>query len=192
MPMKTLNSGLAVIEILSPALGYRALDLVTQNPDLEVLEASAHGSKVFTLLVRGEKSQLETALKTISSSLVSTGTSSLRDSVLIDEIAPEIIDTYFSLHTLELTESLLIVECETLGGLLESAQKASANYKLKCIEIRNLRGDNPTALGFFTGSSADCVAASEGIKLALENHARKGIIEVISQPSPSFRSFFNL
>lgn len=189
--MKTLNSALAVIEVPSAALGYRALDLFTQTSSLEVLEASVHGSKVFSILVRGEKSQLETALKKVSAS-ISSSSASLRDSVVIENISPEVVETYFSLHTTELGESLLVVECETLSGLFQAAQRAIANHNLKAIEIRNLRGDTPHALGLFSGAYKDCVAASEAIEVALENNARKGMIEVIQNPNANFRSFFNL
>lgn len=190
--MQTLNSAVAVIEISSPALGYRALDLVTQDPGLEILEASAHGPKVFTLLVRGGKSQLETVVRKTSSSISSTGDSSLRDSTLIDDISPQIIETYFSLHTTEMAEGLLVVECETLSGLFQSAQRAISSHKLTSIELRNLRGDNPIALGLFTGAYKDCIAASEAIKQALANQARHGIVEAINNPSAAFRNFFNL
>lgn len=194
--MQTLNSlknaAVAVIEVSSPALGYRALDLVTQDSGLEVLEASAHGAKVFTLLVRGLKSQLETVVRKTSSSIGSTGSATLRDSVVIEEAHPELIETYFSLHTTEMAEALLVVECETLSGLFQSAQRAIANHKLKSIEIRNLRGDNPVALGLFTGAYTDCVSASESIKQALGNQARNGSVEVINNPAPAFRKFFNL
>lgn len=190
--MKTLNSALAVIEISSPALGYRALDLFTQNSEFEILEASAHGSKVFTLLARGEKSQLETALRKVSTNIASTGSSSVRDAIVIDDIAPELIETYFSLHTVEMAEALLIVECETLSGLFQSSALAVKNHDLKSIEMRDLRGDTPTALGLFTGKYSDCVSAAESIKLSLANSARNGIVEAIDNPSPSFRKFFNL
>jgi hypothetical protein len=190
--VKTLNSAVAVIEISSPALGYRALDLFTQNSEFEVLEATAHGSKVFTLIARGEKSQLETVVRKISANIASTGSSSVRDSIVIDDIAPEIIETYFSLHTVEMAESLLVVECETLSGLFQSSAQALKNYKLKAIELRNLRGDNPTALGLFTGVDSDCVSAAESIKLSLEHAARNGTVEVINKPTASFRTFFNL
>jgi hypothetical protein len=115
--------------------------------------------------VRGSKSQLEIAVRKVSASISSTGDSTLRDSIVIDEINPQIIETYFSLHTTEMAEALLVVECETLSGLFQSAQRAVTNYKLTSIEIRNLRGDNPVALGLFTGTYHDCVAASEAIKL---------------------------
>lgn len=190
--MKILNSAVAVIEVSSPALGYRALDLFTQDQEFEMLEATAHGPKVFTLIARGEKSRLETTVRKISSSVASTGSSSVRDSIVINDIAPEIIETYFSLHTVEMAEALLVVECETLSGLFQSAAQAMKNYNLKAIEIRNLRGDNPTALGLFTGSNSDCVSAAESIKLSLRNSGRNGIIEAINNPAPSFRTFFNL
>lgn len=194
--MQTLNSAvdvaIAIIEVSSPALGYRALDLVTQEPGLEILEAAVHGPKIFTLIVRGKKSQLETVVRKTSSSLSSTGDSSMRDSIVIDQINPQIIETYFSLHTTEMTEALLVVECATLSALFQAAQNAVAHHKLTCIELRNLRGDNPVALGLFTGSYKDCVDASEGIKQTLANQARSGIAEAINNPTKSFRHFFNL
>lgn len=194
--MQTLNSAengsVAVIEISSPALGYRALDLISQDSGLEILEAATHGPKVFNLLIRGSKSQLETVVRKTSSNITSTGDSSLRDSIVIDEINPQIIETYFSLHTTEMAEALLVVECETLSGLFQAAQSAVTHHKLTCIELRNLRGDNPVALGFFTGTYKDCVSASEAIKQALKNQARHGTVEAINNPTKSFRKFFNL
>ncbi len=187
-----INAAIAVIEVSSPALGYRALDLVTQESGLEILEATAHGPKVFTLLVRGAKSQLETVVRKTSSSISSTGDSTLRDSIIIDAINPQIIETYFSLHTTEMTEALLVVECETLSGLFQAAQNAVTHHKLTAIELRNLRGDNPVALGLFTGTYKDCVDASEGIKQMLSNQARSGVVEAINNPTKSFRHFFNL
>ena len=194
--MQTLNSSknasVAVIEVSSPALGYRALDILSQDSGLEVLEASAHGAKVFTLLVRGSKSQLEAAVRKTSTSISSTGDATLRDSIIIDDVNPELIETYFSLHTVEMTEARLVVECETLSGLFQAAQRAVTSHKLQSIEIRNLRGDNPVALGLFTGTNNDCVAAAESIKQALANQARNGIVETINNPNPAFRNFFNL
>ncbi len=194
--MQTLNSAInvaiAVIEVSSLALGYRALDLVTQDSGLEILEATPHGPKIFTLLVRGAKSQLETVVRKTSSSISSTGSSTLRDSIIIDAINPQIIETYFSLHTTEMAEALLVVECETLSGLFLAAQNAITHHKLTSIEIRNLRGDNPVALGLFTGTYKDCVDASEGVRQTLANQARSGIVEVINNPTKAFRTFFNL
>lgn len=194
--VQTLNSAvseaIAVIEVSSLALGFRALDLVTQEQGLEILEAAAHGPKIFTLLVRGDKSQLETAVRKVSSSISSTGDSTLRDSIVIDQLNPQIIETYFSLHTTEMTEALLVVECETLSGLFQAAQVATSDHKLTSIEIRNLRGDNPVALGLFTGTYKACVDASEGIRHTLANQARSGVVEAINNPSKSFRHFFNL
>lgn len=189
--MQTLNSALAVVEVPSPALGYRILDLFTQNSSFEILEASVHGSKIFSILVRGEKSQLETVVRKASSS-VSSSNSTLRDSIILENISPEIIETYFSLHTTELADSLLIVECETLSGLFQAAHRAVTNHNLKSIELRDLRGDNPLALGLFTGAYNDCIAAAEAINLALENNARAGKVETIQNPNAAFRNFFNL
>lgn len=190
--MQTLNSSVAVIEVSSPALGFRALDLVTQDPGLEILEATTHGPKVFTILIRGEKSQLETVVRKTSASISSTGDSSLRDSIIVAAINPQIIETYFSLHTVEMAEALLIVECETLSGLFQAAQSVTTHHHLASIELRNLRGDNPVALGLFTGLNKDCVAAAETIKQALANQARSGIVETINNPTASFRTHFNL
>ena len=188
--MNTAKTGFLIIEIKSIAIGYRVLQLVSKDNDVRVLEASPAGDR-FILLITGAPETLELRAREAKESLDANDKRIWIDQELITDCAPEIVEAFYHLPQVEAGEALIIVETETVSGLLASADSLVRGYGLKVIEIK-IKRTGGGAYGFFTGSSKDCAPGAAEIRTRLKRLMREGRAELIEKLSPTFRSQFNL
>ena len=186
------GSTLGVLEFTSIAWGYRALDLLTRDTSVTVQEAAVQGSDHFLILVTGANDAVKRAEAEVVKAFGSSGTSQIRDREVIPDKNEKLVPTFYSLHTSQLGEALVVVETETVSGLFALSQRLLHSHKLEPIEIRSTRGSRVGGLGFFTGPSQACQRAADDARTLLSATARSGSVEVIDQPVAGFRDYFNL
>ena len=180
------------IEVKSVATGYRALDMLTKAGVKYILEAAPVGGGVFMILVEGGESDLRSSIQTLRSSLENGGLISIVDSEVIEGAASEVLASAYSLAQQKLQESLVVVECQTISGLLSSLREMEMDHGLCLIETKIYRSGQAGGYGFATGPSLACASAVVDIRARLQNSMQQGTLEVIDQPVANFRSYFNL
>jgi hypothetical protein len=85
---------------------------------------------------------------------------------------------------------LLVIECQTVSGLLSAAHDLVSGFSLQVIELKMQRSCGG-GYGFFTGPSAACANAAELTRQKLKVALRDGRVELINNPPLAFREFFN-
>lgn len=188
--MKTIDTCLASFEIGSVVLGYRALDALTRKNGVRVLEASVAGGGRFLIIAQGEETTLRLAMSEMRESADGVGSQAVVDFELITDVHRSVPEALYALAQEPLEEALIVVECETVSGLLASAQALVHSHKMKAIELKVHRSSRG-GYGFFTGRQAECAAAVVDVEGRLRVAMRKGAIAAIEKPAPAFREFFN-
>lgn len=191
--MKNLDSALLCLEIDSIALGYRALNILCDaaKDELRVIDASPIGER-FLILALADEKVLKDSLARARTDIEATHTASVLDAEVFTSASSEILEAMFSLQQTPLEESLVVAECESVSGCLATALTLVEGHGLKPIEIKIHRSNAKGAYAFFTGNEQACLPAAEDAKTRLKNALREGTIEVIAQPTKTFRGFFQL
>lgn len=182
---------LLVLETRSITSGYRALDAITQNSRIRILEASPAGDRNFLILATGNDSAIKAAYDNAHEKLDGSGTQELIDHEIIPNIDQKVLDATYSLSSAQLSEALIVVDCDTVSGCLAIASSLIHSHKLEGIEIRIRRTGRGGAYGFFTGSIAECAPSAEEVRTRLRTTMREGSVELIENPTESFRAFFD-
>jgi microcompartment protein CcmL/EutN len=185
--MSFVDTSVACFEISSVVLGYRALHVVTQASGVRVLEASVAGQGRFVIIAQGPAETLRALQGKVREA---TDGASLIDTEVVEKVEPTVLEALYSLTQVSLESALAIIECETVSGLLASAQILVHGHRLKPIEIKIHRA-RAGGYAFFTGANENCGAAVMDVEARLQAKMRKGEIEVIVGPSAAFREFFN-
>jgi microcompartment protein CcmL/EutN len=180
------------IEVKSVPTGYRALDLLTKTGVTQILEAAPVGGGVFMILVEGGEADLRSSIQTLRSSLEAGGLISIVDSEVIEGAASDVLVSAYSLAQQKLQESLVVIECQTISGLLSSQRALEIDHGLCLIETKIYRSGQAGGYGFATGPSLACASAVVDIRTRLQNSMRQGNLDVIDQPVADFRNYFNL
>jgi hypothetical protein len=188
--MNNLDTSLLCLEINSLGMGYRALNLATQESTIRVLEAAPAADR-FLILLLSTSQKLHEVLKNIRQTVDGAGAAEILDWEIVEKIDPGVLEGIYSLTQNELGESLIVAECATVSSLLSVAQALTMDGGLKLIELKIKRAAPGGAWGFFTGSTAEAEPAAEKIRTLFQTKMRKGKIDVITAPNESFRSFFN-
>lgn len=188
--MKTIDTCLASIEIGSVVLGYRALDALTRQNGVRVLEASVAGEGRLLIIAQGEETTLRLALNEMRESADGVGSQAVVDFELIADVDRSVPEALYALAQVPLEEALIVVECETVSGLLASAQALVHSHGMKAIELKVHRSSRG-GFGFFTGPLSESAAAVVDVEGRLRVAMRKGAAAVIEKPAPAFREFFN-
>lgn len=183
---------IACFEIAAVSLGYKALDAITRRTGIRVLEASVLGPSRFMILCSGETRVLEGLHAPVRGALDGGAAGMFIDHEVIDQIEPQALEGLYALSQVSLNESLVVIECGTVCGLLASAHAMIRSGGLSVIEIKLHRGAGRGGYAFFTGSAEGCLLAAEDARTRLRNSLREGSVEVIDSPAPGFREFFNL
>jgi hypothetical protein len=189
---KSLSTSLLVLEVSSIALGYAALAVLAAHADVRILDASPSGLGRFIILAQGELEILRDQLQKTRGKIDGTDAELVIDHELIEGADPEVLKALFSLAQNELEESLLVIETDTVAGLLSVSQILTQIHGLKPIDIKIQRGGNGGGYGFFTSSTAKVAPAAEDARTHLKSAMRKGHVETIENPVAGFRRFFNL
>jgi microcompartment protein CcmL/EutN len=201
------DKSLFILETKTIVSGYRALDVATRQQGVRVLEASPCGGGKFLLIAKGSAQVLASCRLAILTDLMPSG--EVVDSEIVSLASEEIEKAFYSLQQQPLEESLLVIESNTLAGLLYFADEFVGRLGLMPIEIKVQRSSIGSAYGFFTGSSDQCRAAtavtmvvptagttdtglSAAGQVVVGSVARTITSIVINQPAESFRSFFNI
>jgi len=158
---------------------------------LRVLEATPVGAR-FLVLALGAESDLREALARARSLFDEKEPSIVIDAEVINDFDQRVNDALYALSQAPLGESLAVVETASVSGILHVGQAMVEGHGLEPIEIRIQRSSTGGAYGFFTGSRDACAAAAEDARAKLNAAVRKGRIEVIDNPSTTFRSFFDI
>lgn len=194
--MKDIDKGLACFEMTSVAYGYRALDVLTRTDTARVIEASVIGSGRFMILLEDKLNLLISAEKRLSDWCSSCLENPLLDGGVISGDPEETLQALYSLSQVGAQESLLVVESETVVGLLTAAQElrrsSPSERQIQIIELKLHRSSRSGGYGFFTGPKEQCLVAAEDVRVLWKRANRRGVVEVIESPSRSFREFFNL
>lgn len=191
--MEKIDSSLLVLEIDSIAYGYRALQIATLKNPVRVLDASPFGGR-FLILIQGKFADLELAMEDVHRDMVNEKKEMLIEGVVIEFFEPTVRDALFALAQDQLSESLIVLECETVSDCLSLAQNLVKTYKLIPIEIRIQRSSSAKSYGFFTGSNAVCDQAARGMRVKILETQKSKVchIELIDNPTREVRRFFQL
>jgi hypothetical protein len=189
---KKLDSALGCFEVSNLTLGYKVLDAITRENHLRILEASAVSSQAFLILIEASAEKLKMVDHRIAEVVSVYGKEGLRDCEILPKVSQHLLPAYYSLLQQKLEESLLVLETETISGALFLANHLLEKDRLKIIELKVMRGSQGKCLAFFTGSREACDAGDQDIAALLKRTVRAGTVEVIHDPKPAFREFFNL
>lgn len=188
--MKNLDTSFVCAEIASIAQGYIVLNSLTMSPHLRILDASPAGNR-FLIMALGPADEVRTSVQR-ARDLFEGDVGVALDLEVTDGIVPQVLEALFSLPQIPLEESLVVVECSTVSGLVSVAQQLAGPHALKTIEIKILRSSDGRAFGFFTGSKEACIPAALDAETRMRAGGRHGHVEIIEEPTAGFRSFFNL
>ncbi len=183
---------LGVFDVGSIALGYQALGAVTQDATLQVLEASIVAPDRFLILLQGRIEKIRAAQAELGRVCETHSRDGLIDHEIVTDPATNLLSAFYSLSQQQLQEALLVVETDSVAGLVASAQTLLANHELSVLELKGTRGMQGKGLGFFTGASKKVFPAAEDIRHRLKAAVRQGRVEVIANPSSTFREFFQI
>lgn len=189
--MQSVDTTLGVFEIGSIALGYQALASATRSAAVKVLEATPIRSSRFLILVEGTGADVKRAHSEVRRLCETFSADLLCDVELIEGPEANLLPALYSLAQVEMKESLLVVETDSVAGLLAVSQ-ALLKRGLEVIELKGVRGAFGRGLGFFTGPLSMTGPAAEEVRTRLKQAVREGRVEVIDQAVPGFRQFFNL
>ncbi len=189
-----LKQNIACIEVSSTALGYRILDQVSKFNGVRIIEASPIGGGNFWILAAGDRSTFASFQNLIKASIETVGkkiVALMVDYEILELKDGLILEALYSLSAERLQEALLIVECDSVSGLLSSVQAIQEQHQLKLIEIKVSRGARTGAHAFLTGGLADCQLNAKIIRTNLNAKSRQGFVEVVEAPNDIFRKQFN-
>ncbi len=186
--MSAPSTSLACLEIRSIARGYQILNLLSENSQLEILEASAVDAQRFLILVEGEQARLAKAVDEVTR----RAQHQVLDFEFLPVPPPALKQAIYSLQQVELKEALLVVETDTASRILSCAQLLLNEHNLTLVEIKVGRGLRGQGLGFFTGKNTDALNGKAAVEALLKGMNRGGAAEVISEPTAKFKSYFNL
>lgn len=193
--MKKVDSSLLCLELGSIAAGYLSLNAATQGAGLasplRILEATPIGAR-FLILALGAEAELRAALDRVRALFDEKEPSIVIDAEIISEVDQRVNDALYALSQALLGESLVVVETANVSGILAVAQAMVEGHGLEPIEIRIQRSSTGGAYGFFTGSKEASAPAASDARARLTAAVRKGRVEVIDNPSSTFRSFFDI
>lgn len=189
--MNTSGMALASFDFSSIAFGYKALDVVTRANGASVLEASPSGNGRFLIICSGPSDALQAVVNQLRSEFDGAMPEVLVDHALVSGGVEPMKEAIYSLAQVALDDSLVVVECETVSGLLAVAEHMLEIHQMKAIELKIHRGGASGGYGFFTGESAKAAVGAEDARASLRKTLRKGHVELIDRPSNAFREFFN-
>lgn len=189
--MQSLDTPLAAFEVSSVALGYRALDVISRADQIRILEASPISGGRFFILCSGPAAALQSTIDAVRSAFGTKASEVLIDSVVVEKQAGAIGESLFSLAQVELGESLIVVECKTISGLLASAEAMLSFEGIDPIEMKIHRGGTTGGYGFFSSRTSIALPAAEEVRTRLKSAYREGDVQVIENPVAAFRQFFN-
>lgn len=179
------RKSLLCLELKSIAIGYRALQIV--SAEAEILDASPAGDR-FLILATGDATKLDAVRDRVRSTVE---TDQLLDSEVIADGAPSLLEAFFHLSQAQADESLLVVDCASVSGLVGVANSILNTDGLLAIELK-IKRFGGGAYGFFTGPTRVCAPAGEEARTKLKRAMRDGQVEVIDELNANFRRFFNL
>ncbi len=183
---------LGVFEVGSIALGYQALAAVTKDAAIQVLEASTVAPNRFLILLHAPHENIKAAENELRHSCEAPRKDGLVDHEVVASVHADLLPAFYSLSQQQLQDALVVVETDSVSGLVASAQTLLTSHSLTVIELKGTRGLQGKGIGFFTGPAAKVFPAAEDIRHRLKAAIRQGYVEVIANPSPSFRTFFQL
>jgi hypothetical protein len=188
--MNKVDTTLACFEIASIPSGYRALDLLTREEGLRVLEASVAGGGRMVILVEGRAEQFAKVAPRLRQLIDGAADAGVIDHEIVEHFERGLSEALFSLAQVSLDEALVVVESDTVSGLLSAGQALVRAHGLKAIELKINRAA-PGGYGFFTGTSAHCASGAVDAEGRWRTKMRGGKVAVIDQPTAGFREFFN-
>lgn len=189
--MSAIVPSLAVFEIGSVALGYQALAAAARRAGVTIVEATPVRADRFLILLQGPAAELKSAQTDVRKLCETFSADLLADVELIDAPDARLLPALFSLAQIEMKESLVVIECDSVAGLI-SVSQAMLKRGLEVIELKGGRGAFGVGFGFFTGPAADTAPAAEDARTRLKQAVRNGRVEVIDSAPENFRAFFNL
>lgn len=183
---------LMCLEFASVAAGYSALGALTKDESLRILDASPGGKGRFVVIVMGAPQALAEGHERAKAALEGAAIELLVDHVIFESFDSRALEAVFSLAQAELGEALVVVETETVSGLLALTQRLVSNHELVPIDVRIDRASAGGGHAFFTGPSLKVGPAAEDARTLLRGALRQGKVEIVDQPSKTFRLHFNL
>lgn len=187
--MKNIDSFLACVEVNSIAFGYSVLAKIAGVPGVRILEGSPAGAR-FVILALSERDDLKRTLSDARAALDGPDASMWLDTEICE--GGVVAEGLYALPVAPLSEALVVVEAESVSGLIASADTLVHGHGLSLIELKILRSSTGGAYGFFTGAIDACRAGAEAARARLRDAVRKGRVEVIENLSPEFRRHFEL
>src|SRR5690606_3352863 len=121
-PMQTVDTAMVVFELGSIALGYQALATATRQKSSRVIEASPVKASRFLILLEGPADDLKTATAEVRRLCETFSNDLLVDVELLESADPRLLPALMSLAQVEMQESLIVVETDSVAGLIALAQ----------------------------------------------------------------------
>lgn len=186
------------IETNSTAFAYKLLDEISKNEWIEIVEVSSAANAKNFLLFQTEKldhlkiltQKIEEKYGRASKNFVEMTEPQILDLCLIENAHPQILPALISLEQNWISEALVVVECQSICGILSTLQTALRDFDLQICDVRLMRQSGGISQVFLTGDSSKCRTASPILKQKFLAEYRPGQVECLENPSQKLREFF--
>jgi hypothetical protein len=193
-----LNSILA-IETNSTAFAYKILNEISKNDWIEIVEISAAANaKNFLLFQTHDFKSLQILAERIeekysraSKKFIDSLDPQIIDLCLIENLDSKILPALISLEHHAIEESLIVLECQSICGILSALQLSLTNFALKICDLKLMRQTGGISQAFLTGATAQCRLAGPHLKQKFLAEYRPSQVECIEDLTPKLREFFS-
>jgi microcompartment protein CcmL/EutN len=148
---------LALLEFESIALGIKAADAMVKRAPVATIQSGTVQPGNYLVMVTGDVSPVEEAVAAGQE----VGQSALRDTVLLPNVHPGVIDGISGGRKLEADDALGVVETKTVAAAIHAADAGLKGAEVTLWQLRLADGLGGKGIVLFAGLVADVEAAVE-------------------------------
>ena len=187
--MKTsLGPSTGVIEFDSIAIGYRALNIVSQDTSLNIIESAYMNPGRFVLIFSGSTAAVQRSFDDAKNSL---GSKMIGGAVLVN-LDNSVMEAYFGLTKPILNSCFIIFESNSVSSALRIGQMATMVDGVKLLEIKSGRGSGGKSLVFATGEATNINRLASAVDSVGSPRPLYQNCEIIENPTKEFLKLFSL
>ena len=157
------------VELNSVAAGVITGDAMLKAANVNLVAAQPTCPGKFIILVSGDTSSVETAVK----AGMTSGKDKVVDTLMIASVAPEVIPAIMRTSAPEQSEAVGVIETFSLASAIIAADYAVKSAAVDLIEVRLGRGLGGKAFVVLTGKVSDVTTATDYARKQL---AKEGMI----------------
>lgn len=191
--MNNLDGSLICIETISITSGFLALDYVTKVENLNLIEASPVANGRFLILAQmplSDSTETSFDFSQVREVLNTDQPDSLVDHLHIPEMNLRLLPTLFSLSQCSNLQSLIVLETESVCGLIEATHLILENPRFTPFEVKIHRAAPCGGYALFSGPEDESLKMAEFVKAKLHHDLRMAKVECIVQPSHKLKRYF--